>query len=128
MDLVLQGGALMAQKVPPQKGIEVPPPTIGLDLSRLLHDDTTADVTIRMTPESTGADWCMSEPEQTVLAHRLILQARLRETAGLLGLHRCSIFDLDFGIVPTLALRTMLQYLFCSSAFTKPVFVSAVLS
>lgn len=75
----MQGGALTATKAPEKKAIEVPPPTIGADFAVLLGSDDTADVTFRMVPDSTASsagDSAMSEPESTVRAHRLVLQAR----------------------------------------------------
>lgn len=45
----------------------------------LLGNDDTADVTFRMVPDSaapSAGDSAMSEPESTVRAHRLVLQAR----------------------------------------------------
>lgn len=75
----MQGGALTATKAPEKKAIEVPPPTIGADFAALLGNDDTSDVTFRLIPDSglpSPGDSAMLEPESTVRAHRLVLQAR----------------------------------------------------
>jgi hypothetical protein len=81
----LQGGALMTKGTPQQNKIEVPAPTIGLDLSTLLHDENTADVTIRLLPDDESCPSMESSQDQAAWltantseckAHKLVLKVQ----------------------------------------------------
>ena len=74
----MQGGALTAKGPAQQNKIEVPPPTIGMDFSVLLHDEDTCDMTIHLLNDEGGsgdADAGGAPRARTVCkAHKLVLK------------------------------------------------------
>jgi hypothetical protein len=83
---LLQGGALMAKAAAQQNKIEVPPPTIGIDFSTLLHDEDTADVTIELLPDEDSRKANDEEPASRTVckAHMLVLKVRCASSVLLL--------------------------------------------
>jgi hypothetical protein len=75
----------MTKGTPQQNKIETPAPTIGLDLATLLHDESTADVTIRLLPDDDVCPATVSGQERAAWlaantseckAHKLVLKVR----------------------------------------------------